>query len=50
MSAPDLDGRIAPITGAAGGIGQPLARTGRLARPCQKPGLAGWQPEALRSG
>src|SRR5260370_20177070 len=26
MSAPDLDGRIALITGAAGGIGQPLAR------------------------
>src|ERR1700682_3381775 len=26
MSAPDLDGRIALITGAAGGIGQSLAR------------------------
>ena len=26
MAAPDLDGRIALITGAAGGIGQPLAR------------------------
>jgi NAD(P)-dependent dehydrogenase (short-subunit alcohol dehydrogenase family) len=26
MSVPDLDGRIALITGAAGGIGQPLAR------------------------
>jgi NAD(P)-dependent dehydrogenase (short-subunit alcohol dehydrogenase family) len=26
MPAPDLDGRIALITGAAGGIGQPLAR------------------------
>jgi len=26
MSAPDLDGRIALVTGAAGGIGQPLAR------------------------
>src|SRR5260370_29872306 len=26
MSAPELDGRIALITGAAGGIGQPLAR------------------------
>src|SRR4030095_6895770 len=26
MSAPDLNGRIALITGAAGGIGQPLAR------------------------
>jgi len=26
MSSPDLDGRIALVTGAAGGIGQPLAR------------------------
>ena len=26
MSTPDLDGRIALVTGAAGGIGQPLAR------------------------
>lgn len=26
MSAPDLDGRIALVTGAAGGIGNPLAR------------------------
>jgi len=26
MSAPDLDGRIALVTGAAGGIGQPLVR------------------------
>ena len=26
MSTPDLDSRIALITGAAGGIGQPLAR------------------------
>ena len=39
MTAPRFVGKIALITGAAGGIGRAAAVPARRARPAEKPGV-----------